>query len=104
MQFHHVGVPSAKKRPNETYLADAKLYITDVAADPYAIEWLRFEADSPLPDVLKKTTHLAFKVDDIEAALKGKEVLIPPFAPMEGVRAAFILHEGVPVEFMQGTN
>ena len=101
MQFHHVGVPSEKKRPNETYLADAKLYITDVAADPYAIEWLRFEADSPLPDVLKKTAHPAFKVDDLEAALKGKKVLIPPFAPMEGVKVAFILHEGVPVEFMQ---
>ena len=101
MQFHHVGVPNAKKRPNETYLAGAKLYVTDVAADPYAIEWLRFEADSPLPDVLKKTAHLAFKVDDLEAALKGRKVLIPPFSPMEGVKAAFILHEGVPVEFMQ---
>lgn len=32
MEFHHVGVPSAKKRPNETYLADAKLYVTDAAA------------------------------------------------------------------------
>ena len=101
MEFHHLGVPSEKKRPNETHLAGAKLYITDAAADPYAIEWLRFEADSPLPDVLKKTAHLAFKVDDIEAALKGRQVLIPPFAPMEGVKVAFILHEGVPVEFMQ---
>jgi len=104
MEFHHVGVPSAKKRPNETYLAGAKLYITDAAADPYAIEWLRFEAGSPFPDALKQGVHVAFKVDDIKTALKGKQVLVPPFSPLEGLTVAFVLHEGVPIEFMQGTN
>jgi hypothetical protein len=100
-QFHHVGVPTTKKQPNETYLKDAKLYVTDAAANPFAIEWLRFEAGSPMPKELQKSTHVAFKVDDIQAELAGQNVLIPPFEPMPGVKVAFILHEGVPVEFMQ---
>ena len=100
-EFHHIGIPSTKQRPNETYLAGAKLFVTAVDADPMQIEWLRFEAGSPMPKELQTQTHLAYKVDNIEAELKGKTVLIPPFVPMPGVTVAFVLHEGVPVEFMQ---
>jgi len=100
-QFHHIGIPTQTPRDNETYLAPAKLYVTDAAACPYGIEWLRFEEGSPMPEQLKTTAHVAFMVDSIEAELAGKEVLIPPFSPMEGLKVAFILHDGVPVEFMQ---
>jgi hypothetical protein len=100
-QFHHIGVPTKKKQANETYLAAATLYVTDAATDPFGIEWLRFEAGSPMPKEIQKSTHVAYKVDDIQAELAGQKVLIPPFEPMPGVKVAFILHEGVPVEFMQ---
>ena len=100
-EFHHVGIPTQQQRPNETYLAGAKLFVTPVEADPMKIEWLRFEAGSPMPKEIQTMTHLAYKVDDIEAELKGKKVLVPPFVPAPGVKVAFILHEGVPVEFMQ---
>jgi hypothetical protein len=99
-KFAHYGVPSDKQRENETYLEDAKLYVTEPENDLYAIEWLRFLPDSPMPDILKDTPHLAFAVDDIEAALEGKEILIEPFHPMEGVTVAFVMHEGIPVELM----
>lgn len=100
-QFHHIGIPTTKQRPNETFLDGAKLYVTAVDADPMQIEWLRFLPGSPMPKELQTQTHLAFKVDNVEAELKGKQVLIPPFTPMPGVTVAFVLHEGVPVEFMQ---
>lgn len=100
-QFHHIGVPTQKKQANETYLAAAKLYVTDAAANPFAIEWLRFEAGSPMPKEIQEFTHVAYKVDDIQAELAGQQILIPPFEPMPGLKVAFILHEGVPVEFMQ---
>lgn len=100
-EFHHIGVPSRQSRPNETYLEAGKVFVTPVDADPLRIEWLRFEFGSPMPKELQTMTHLAYKVDDIEAELKGRKVLIPPFTPMPGVKVAFILHEGVPVEFMQ---
>ena len=100
-EFHHVGIPSRQPRPNETYLKEAKVYVTAVDADPMKVEWLRFEFGSPMPKEIQTMTHLAYKVDDIEAELKGRKILVPPFSPMPGVTVAFILHEGVPVEFMQ---
>ena len=102
-EFHHIGVPTTKQRPNEAFLEPAKLYVTPADADPMQIEWLRFLPGSPMPKELQTQTHLAFKVDDMDAELKGKQVLIPPFEPMPGVKVAFVLHEGVPVEFMQLT-
>jgi hypothetical protein len=103
MKFHHVGIPAAGQRPGETYLEGAKLYVTDVAASPYQIEWLRFEPGSPMPDQLKTQPHLAFEVDDLEAAMKGKTVLLEPFVPMPGLLVAFIVEDGAAIEFMQRT-
>lgn len=101
--FHHIGIPNTKERPGETYLQDAKLYITDCNASENRIEWLRFEEGSPLPEILKTTAHVAYKVDDLEAALEGQSVLLEPFEPTAGVRVAFILEDEAPVELMQIT-
>ena len=102
LEFHHVGIPTQTKREGETYLEDAKLYVTDVASNPHCIEWLRFEDDSPMPDLLKTKTHVAYKVANMDVALVGKTVLIEPFTPMEGVTVAFVLEEDdTPIEYMQ---
>ena len=62
---------------------------------------MRFEPDSPLPELVQTVPHVAFRVDDLEAELKGKEVLIEPNTPSEGVRVAFIVHNGAPIEFIE---
>ena len=103
MKFSHIGIPTTETKENETYLDGANLFVTDYKTSDYAIEFLRFEADSPMPELLKTTAHVAFEVDDMTAALEGKNVLIPPFEPMEGVQVAFIVDNGAPVEFMQVT-
>lgn len=99
--FSHVGIPTTVAREGEIHLEGGGVYITDFNTHPYSIEWLRFEDSSPLPDVLKTVAHVAFEVQDLDAALEGKDVLIEPFEPMEGLRVAFILDDGAPVEFMQ---
>jgi hypothetical protein len=99
--FHHIGMPTTKQRPGETFLDEARLHITDPEASDYRIEWLRFEDGSPLPEILKTTAHLAYVVDDLDSALAGRDVLLEPFTPMAGVRVAFILDDGAPIEFMQ---
>jgi hypothetical protein len=45
--------------------------------------------------------HVAFEVDDLEAALEGKEILIPPNCPSEGVRVAMIVDNGALVELLE---
>ena len=65
------------------------------------LKWMRFEPDCSLPELVKTVPHVAFEVDDLEAELEGQELLIPPNSPSPGVRVAFIVHDGAPVEFLQ---
>jgi hypothetical protein len=102
-RYHHLGVPTDTPRPNETYLGQFKLYVSGFDTSPYGIEWMRFEPDSPVADILKSVPHIAFEVDDLEAALEGKEILTPPNSPSDGVRVAMILHNGAPIELIQLT-
>lgn len=102
--FHHVGIPTTKKRPGETYLEGARLYVTNAEAHPHRIEWLRFESGSPLPAVLQSQPHVAFMVDDLNAAMKGKNVLIEPFVPMPGLIVGFTIEDDALIEYMQRTN
>ena len=103
MKFAHIGVPTTDEHEWSAYLAEAKLHITDASADPFCVEWLKFEPGSPMPKELQERTHIAFEVEDLDAELVGKTILIPPFEPLPGVRAAFVLHHGLPVEMMQKT-
>lgn len=101
MIFHHIGIPTSVPQDGETYLEEYRLYVSGFETSPYGVEWLRFEPDSPLPDLVKEVAHVAFVVDDLDRALKGQEVIIPPNRPSEGVTVAFIVHNGAPVEFLQ---
>ena len=97
----HIGIPVKQKPAKTTYLAAAKLYITDPADSKNNIEFLFFEPECAMPEIVKNSTHIAYCVDDIAAELKGAEVLIPPFDPFPNVKAAFILEDGIPIELMQ---
>ncbi len=98
----HIGIPTDKKPGKAAYLEGAKLFVTDPADTKNNIEFLYFEEGSPMPELLKNATHIAYMVDDIEAELKGAEVLLPPFEPFPNLKAAFIIEDGgVPIELMQ---
>ncbi len=101
MRFHHVGIPTDRSLPEEDYVAEFKLYASGYADSPYGVEWMRFDPDCPLPDLIKRVAHVAFAVDDLQAAIAGQEVLIAPNSPVDGVTVAFIVHHGAPIEFLQ---
>jgi hypothetical protein len=61
---------------------------------------MRFEKDCPLHPLIKTVPHVAFEVDDLEAAVEGEEVIYPPGSPSEGVRAAMIVVDGAPIELI----
>lgn len=100
-RYHHLGMPTSERREDETYLEAFRVHVTSHKADPFRIEWMRFEDDAPVPELVKRVPHLAFQVEDLDSALEGHEVLIPPNSPSEEVRVAFIVHGGVPVEFLE---
>jgi hypothetical protein len=62
---------------------------------------MRFDADAPYPEIVKTLPHVAFEVDDLAAALEGKEILTPPNSPSKGVTVAMILDHGAPVELLE---
>jgi hypothetical protein len=100
-RFHHLGVPSTEPRKGEVFLPEFGMYVTPLGDDPFRIQWMRFEENPPLPTLVTETSHLAFQVENLEEALRGHEILIEPNSPSEGVKVAFIVHEGAPVEFLE---
>jgi hypothetical protein len=100
-RYHHIGVPTDQPRPGERYLPQLKMHVSGFAESPYGVEWMRFEPDSPVPALVRTVPHVAFEVDDIDAALEGKEVLSPPGSPSDGVRVAMIVENGCPIELIE---
>lgn len=100
-RFHHLGIPTRTPRPGEIYLPHLKMHVSGFEASPYGIQWMRFDADSPFPEIIRTVPHVAFVVDDLAAALEGKEILTPPNSPSEGLTVAMILDDGAPVELME---
>lgn len=101
MKYHHMGIPTKNQLENERHLADLKIYVSGFGKNPYGIEWVRYESDAPYPDIVKKIPHIAFEVDSVEDAIRGKTVIIPPNSPSKGVIVAFIEDNGAPIEFIQ---
>ncbi len=100
-RYHHLGIPTSERKPNECYIEQGRCWVSGYEASPYGIEWMRYAPDSPVPELVQRVPHVAFEVDDLEAELAGKEILIAPNSPSEGVMVAFIVDDGAPVEFLQ---
>ena len=101
MKYHHLGIPNTTPREGETYLPEYGIHVSGYEASPYGVEWMRCEDDCPLPELVRTVAHIAFEVDDLEAAIAGKQILIAPNSPSPGVRVAFIVDNGAPVEFLE---
>src|SRR4051794_29221848 len=99
--FHHIGLPTDTSQPGEYYVEDTKVWVTDPRKHAYRVEFLRFEPDSPVTGPVRDLPHVAFRVDDLEAALVGEHVLIQPFNPSPNFTVAFVLKDGAVFEFMK---
>jgi len=101
MKYHHIGIPTQTSHSGEAYLAEFKVYATDHEDNPYGIQWMRYEPDCQLPELVKTFPHVAFEVENLELAIKNRDVLIKPNSPSAGVTVAFIIENGAPIEFLQ---
>ena len=100
-RYHHVGLPTSTPRQGERSLPGLGVRVQGFETSPYGIEWMRFEPECTLPELVKSVAHVAFEVDDLEAELEGRELLIAPNSPAPGIRVAFIVDNGAPVELLQ---
>lgn len=99
-KINHFGVPTSTVQPNETYSPDMKLFLTDFNQSPNRIEFLRFEADSQMPEILKTHAHIAYEVPCLKTAMEGQKVVVEPFQCGDDLTCAFIEEEGIAIELM----
>ena len=69
-QYHHLGIPTNEVREGEIYLPQFKFYVSGFPTSPFGVEWMRFESDSSIPEIIQKIPHLAFEVDDLDFELE----------------------------------
>ena len=100
-RFHHIGIPTNKSMPDERYIESLKMYVTGFDTSSYGIEWMRFEEDSPISELIKTVPHIAFEVDDIDEALQGKEVITEAYTISDGIKVAMIVDNGAPIELLE---
>jgi hypothetical protein len=101
MKYNHVGIPTSGSFAGEIPLPHLKVTVSDHKSNPFGIQWQRYWEGAPYPDLVKTVAHVAFEVDDLEAAIKGQKVIIEPNSPSRGVVVAFIEVNGAPVELLQ---
>ncbi len=102
-RYHHLGIPTNIKMPNERYLSQFKMYVSGFSTSPFGIEWMRFEEDSPISDLIKSVPHIAFEVDNLDFELKNRDlnIITEPNPPADGIRVAMIKHNGAPIELIE---
>ena len=104
-RFDHLGLVTEEPKEGESFVAATRVWVTNPRADGFNVEWLRFEPDSPVTGLLRTAPHVAYRVDDIVAAIEGHTVLAEPFDPTgrgdDFLRAAFVEVDGAVIELMQ---
>jgi hypothetical protein len=100
-RYHHIGIPHTQPRAQEHHVAHLGVHVSGFETSPYGIEWIRFDPHCRVSEIIRIVPRIAFAVDDLDEALKGREILITPTEPSAGVRVAFILDDGAPIELLQ---
>lgn len=104
--FDHVGIVIDSKPDDAVFVEATRVWVTSPRDHEANVEWLYFEPDSPVTGPARDLPHVAYRTLDIHRDLLAfDDVLIEPFEAGDGfVTAAFVLHDGAPVELMQYAN
>ena len=103
-----MGLITEERQADESFVPSTRVWVTNPRKSAANVEWLRFEPDTPVTGPLRTRPHVAYRVDDLAAAMDGLPVLAEPFDPTGGgddwLRVAFVEIDGAVVEFMQYAN
>jgi hypothetical protein len=103
--YQHVGIPITTKKEGMMYWDNLKCWSNkSVDEYDYKIEYLKFEENSPIPEVLQKHPHVAYLVDDMEKYLKEADaVIFPPTEIAPNFKIAFIVKDDTYIELEVNT-
>jgi len=100
-RYHHLGIPTPVPHPGEKHLKHLRLYVRGFDTSPYGIEWMRFESDCQVHELVRTIPHIAFEVNNLDTALRGCTMLGDISSPSRGVRVAMIVDNGAPIELIE---
>ncbi len=102
-RYHHLGIPVTGRFEGERYLPQFKCYVGGFDISPFGIEWMLFEADSPVDELIQNVPHIAFEVDDLDLEISRHDfnIITKPNSPAEGIRVAMIEHNGAAIELIE---
>jgi hypothetical protein len=103
-RYHHLGIPTSIPHRGERYLPQLKMHVAGFDSSPYGIEWMRFDPDCRISELVRTVPHIAFEVDDLDAAIAGKTLLGEVNSPSPGIRVAMIIDDGAPIELLEFQN
>ena len=106
-EFDHIGIVTSEPHEGESWVEFSKVWATNPRLHPQRIEYIR-PAEMPEIDPrnlglwkLWRLPHIAFRVDDLEKAMEGEEVIFGPFEPGEFGRVVFVHKDGAVVEYIE---
>ncbi len=101
LRYHHTGMPGYETWEGEVKVPHLKLAYLPGKLNTYGMEWLRFEEGNVNPDIIKYLPHIAFEVDDIDAAVVGEKVIYHSGRETPGITVAMIEVDDVSIEFLE---
>lgn len=105
--FDHIGIPTDEPRPGENWVEFSQVWVTNPRQHPLRIEYLRPKNRPEVPREsaalwkLWNWPHVAYRVDDMQQALAGEEVILAPFDPGGFGKVAFVYKDGLVIEYME---
>jgi hypothetical protein len=105
--FDHVGIPTTEPQPGESWVEFSQVCVTNPRRHPQRIEYIRARTRPEVPPEqvglwkLWNWPHIAYRVEDLQEALRGEDLIFGPFDPGGFGQVAFVLKDGIVVEYMQ---
>lgn len=105
--FDHVGLWTDTPQPGEFWVEFSQVWVTNPRAHPQRVEYLRARQK---PEVSRNEVglwklwngpHVAYRVEDLQEAVRGEQLIFGPFDPGGFGEVAFVLKDGLVVEYMQ---
>ena len=98
--FDHVGITTTMPQPDENWVEQSRVWVTNPRNHPEHIEFLRYAEGTTVPDAVRNNPHIAFRVDDLGPHIEGQEILIPPFIVGDFLEVVFIRKHNTVFEYM----
>jgi len=105
--FDHIGIVTNEPKEGESWVEFSRCWVTNPRLHPQRIEYIRPETPPGIDpaDVglwkLWNLPHVAYRVDNLAASIRGEEVILGPFEPGPFATVAFVHQDSGVVEYIE---